>query len=191
MKMKRRKQYTDQVLKAVANGDHMAVEQCIDQYGGLVWSMARKLTFRDEDAEDAVQEIFLAVWQNAGRYDPEKSSEATFVAMLARRRLVDRIRTAYRMPTTETIENHDLSTGFLFNGMESKIESGRVEKLMRFLRPEQKELIWLNFYEGRSHGEIATLKNLPIGTVKTHLRRGIESLRKMILNRRIQTEAHV
>src|SRR3954470_11204914 len=89
------------LLGRVAAGDQQAVRECLARYGGLVWSIARR--FEGNDAEDAVQEIFLDLWRSAPRFDPQLSSEPAFVAMLARRRLIDRRRMRQRRPTTETI----------------------------------------------------------------------------------------
>ena len=76
----------------VAGGDAGAVRECLDAYGGLVWSLARRLSPGEAEAEDAVQEIFIELWSKAGRYDEGRASETTFVAMIARRRLIDRWR---------------------------------------------------------------------------------------------------
>lgn len=71
--------------------DPASFHECVEKYGGLVWSLARRFS-NHADAEDAVQEIFLDLWQKAERWDREKSSEVTFVTMLARRKLIDRFR---------------------------------------------------------------------------------------------------
>src|SRR5215813_10857739 len=89
------------LLARVAGGDPGAVRDCLARYGGLVWSIARR--FEGGDAEDAVQEIFLDLWRSAARFDPQIASEPAFVAMIARRRLIDRRRTRQRRPITEAI----------------------------------------------------------------------------------------
>ena len=78
----------NRILNRIAAGDPDAVQECLDQFGGLVWSLARRLTSSESDAEDAVQEIFVEIWRKAERYDPSIASESTFIAMLARRRLI-------------------------------------------------------------------------------------------------------
>src|SRR5262245_66294972 len=96
-----RPQATASLLARVAEGDAIAVRECIARYGGLVWSIARR--FELADAEDAVQEIFLDLWKSAARFDPNIASETAFIAMIARRRLIDRRRTRKRRPTTEQL----------------------------------------------------------------------------------------
>jgi RNA polymerase sigma-70 factor (ECF subfamily) len=68
------------------------VRQCVEVYGPLVWSIARRFAPSTVDAEDAVQEIFVELWKHAGRYDPALVSEPTFVTMIARRRMLERLR---------------------------------------------------------------------------------------------------
>ena len=84
------------LLARVGAGDAGAVREVLSRYGGLVWSIAKR--FEPSEAEDAVQEIFLDLWKSAGRYDAALGSEATFIATIARRRLIDRRRTRRRRP---------------------------------------------------------------------------------------------
>jgi RNA polymerase sigma-70 factor (ECF subfamily) len=81
---------TDSLLQRVASGDMAAMQSCMDTYGGLMWSLARRFCPTATEAEDAVQEAFISVWENAQRYDPSKGAEVTFVAMIARRRRFER-----------------------------------------------------------------------------------------------------
>ena len=77
------------VLQRVAAGEMAAMQECIDEYGGLIWSLARRFCSSPAEAEDAAQEVFIALWENAARFDEAKGAEVTFVAMIARRRLID------------------------------------------------------------------------------------------------------
>ena len=71
---------TDQtsILTRVAAGDSSAVSECLDTYGPLVWSLARRMSFDASQAEDSVQEIFIEIWKSAHRFDASISSEVTF-----------------------------------------------------------------------------------------------------------------
>ena len=70
------------LLPRVAQGDRAALNECIQRYGSLVWSLARRASPSASDAEDAVQEIFVEVWKSASRFDPRIAGESTFVAMI-------------------------------------------------------------------------------------------------------------
>ncbi|MBT8477709.1 MAG: sigma-70 family RNA polymerase sigma factor, partial [Gemmatimonadetes bacterium] len=87
-----------ELLIRVAGGDQAAVRGCLDIFGPLVWSLARRFTVTSEDAEDAVQEIFTDVWRSADRFERNRATAHGFVAMIARRRLIDRRRKEDRRP---------------------------------------------------------------------------------------------
>jgi RNA polymerase sigma-70 factor (ECF subfamily) len=133
----------------------------MDRYGNLVWSLARRFTSSRTDAEDAMQEIFIDLWSSAGRYDSAKASETTFVAMVARRRLIDRLHKTRREPGMEKPE----------------AEAARASRLIQTLEPEQQKVVKLAVYHGRTHQSIANALGIPLGTVKTHLRDGLMRIR--------------
>jgi RNA polymerase sigma factor (sigma-70 family) len=167
------------LLTRVAAGDQDAVRACLDQFGNLVWSLARRFTTSQAEAEDAVQEIFIDLWSSASRYDSKKASETTFVAMLARRRLIDRVRKSNRQPIME-----ELTAAAEFHqpdfdpGLALQDDAARAAGLIGKLKPEQQQIIKLAIYEGHTHQSIADALQLPLGTVKTHLRRGLLKVRK-------------
>lgn len=169
------------ILPRIAAGDETAVQECIDAYGNLIWALSKKYTTTASDAEDAVQEIFLEIWQNAGRYDSAKSKEITFIAMIARRRLIDRLRKVYRSRQMESLDDIFETP---YSNAESEIythlQAKQALRAMKNLRVEQREAIFLNIYEGMTHTEIAERTGVPLGTVKTRIRRGFKQVREMI-----------
>jgi RNA polymerase sigma factor (sigma-70 family) len=167
------------LLSRVAAGDQQAVKACLDRFGNLVWSLALRFTASRADAEDAVQEIFIDLWSSAARYDPAKASETTFVAMLARRRLIDRLRKSGRQPPTEELSAAaDLQQPDLHADVAVKDDAARAARLIRTLKPEQQQVIRLAVHEGHTHQSIADLLQMPLGTVKTQLRRGLLKVRE-------------
>src|ERR1700734_2723749 len=98
------------VLQRIASGDSAAVRECMDQYGALVWSLARRLSRTSSDAEDATQEIFLDIWRSAARFDAAQGSDKVFIAMIARRRLIDRLRKTTSEPAMDPVEVLDTVT---------------------------------------------------------------------------------
>ena len=169
------------VLHRIASGDKTAVQDCLNKYGGLVWSLARRMSPNTDDAEDAVQEIFTDIWKNAARFDEAQASETTFIAMIARRRLIDRLRKSQRRPNTDSLEDilNEPAKDYT-REMQVCIEAKEVARVMKDLRPEQQKVLHLSIVQGLSHQEIADLTGMPVGTVKTHARRGLIQIREFL-----------
>ena len=169
------------ILQRIADGDQNAVQECLTSYGGLVWSLARRMLRNQDDAEDAVQEIFVDIWKNAAKFDASQASETTFVAMIARRRLIDRIRFTQRRIAADSLE--DVLTepaGSSEKELQVQIEGREAFKVLNELRPEQRQVLQLSIIHGLSHQEIADAIGMPLGTVKTHARRGLLQARELL-----------
>lgn len=166
------------LLHRVAAGDRSAVRECLTRYGGLVWSLARRSTPNQADAEDAVQEIFVDLWQSAARFDPSVASEPTFIAMIARRRLIDRARRRQRRRDTETLQVEMIPVDQ--PRPELGIEAQQAARALSQLRPEQREVLLLTTCHGLSHEEVANQTGMPLGTVKAHARRGLIRVREVL-----------
>jgi RNA polymerase sigma-70 factor (ECF subfamily) len=165
------------ILQKIASGDAAAVQECIDQYSNLVWSLARRFTPSAADAEDAVQDVFLDLWKSAGRFDPARSSETTFVAMVARRRLIDQLRRAESRPKLVGMPEHFDAPDEEHRRIEASVEAASAARALSALKPEQRRVLMLSIYEGMSHGEIVKATGIPLGTVKSHIRRGLAEIR--------------
>lgn len=171
----------DSILKRIADGDRNAVQECLNKYGGLVWSIARKLLRDQDDAEDAVQEVFVDVWKNAARFDETQASETTFIAMIARRRVIDKIRHSARRISADSLDDVLLEPFTRSDkAMQISVEAEEAAKAMRTLRPEQQQVLRLSIVQGMSHQEIADATGMPLGTVKTHARRGLVAVREVL-----------
>lgn len=169
------------LLERIAAGDERAVQECMDRYSGLVWSICRRLCRNTEDAEDAVQEVFIDLWSSSARFDPNVAAEETFVAMIARRRVIDRWRKKRREPKSEVItEVTDPAAPPEKDEVALHDEAARIQRMMTRLRPEQQKVLDLSIFQGLSHRDIAGKLDLPLGTVKTHVRRGLMRVREML-----------
>ena len=176
------KSLVEPILQRVASGEAAAVQECLDRYGGLVWSLARRFCSNREEAEDAAQEVFIEIWNKAGRYDATLSSEITFIAMIARRRLIDRGRRRQRAIQAESIDD---DSNFPTDDQAQELvdigdEAAKAANALQRLRPDEQRVLKLSIYEGLSHDQIAKVTTLPLGTVKTHLRRGLARVREML-----------
>lgn len=183
---------THGVLERIAAGDSAAVKECMDAYGGLVWSLARRLSYSAADAEDATQEIFLEIWKSAARYDPKMGSEAVFITTIARRRLIDRMRARKRRPPTEEF-NEELVVDAALEAPDSgalAVEAAIAARALAQLGEGERQILLMGVVEGMTHSEIALATGKPLGTVKTQLRRGLIKIRALLGSEAPPTEDH-
>jgi len=129
------------------------------------------------------------LWRSAGRFDPAVASEATFVAMITRRRLIDRARKLSRTVSPQPLEadssgmSADFAEGHRVDAVarvEIADEADSIRRRMDELRPEEKSVLEMAIDGGMSHAQIADKTSLPLGTVKTHARRGLMRLRELL-----------
>ncbi|HEX3847553.1 MAG TPA: sigma-70 family RNA polymerase sigma factor [Steroidobacteraceae bacterium] len=167
------------MLQRIATGDSAAVRECIEQYGPLVWSLARRLSRSPSDAEDATQEIFLDIWRSAARYDASQGSDKVFIAMIARRRLIDRLRKTTAEPPMDRVEVLEQVTwSDPGTASETSTDAERAARALQALRPDQRQVLELGLLHGLSQSEIAARLQMPLGTVKSFMRRGLIKVRE-------------
>lgn len=169
------------ILGRIADGDPDATKECIDKYGGLVWTLARDFLRSPTDAEDAVQDVFLSLWKNAARFDASKSSEKSFIVMVTRRRLIDTLRKKDRRPQLVAMpENGPDPADDSHIAIERSAEASVAARCLDELKPAQRQVIELSVYQGMSHSEISEHTSIPIGTVKSHIWRGLNIVRERV-----------
>ena len=173
-------QSIESVIGRVAKREPESLNYCIERYGNLVWSLARRYSPSQADAEDAVQEIFLEIWQKADRFNPMLSAETTFVTMIARRRLIDRFRKQSRLIETTSIESDfdeqpDLSVSA---SAELIDEAAKATRCLDSLVSNQRDILRKSIHEGKSHSQISTELQMPLGSVKSFAWRGLIQLRQ-------------
>ena len=169
------------LLEKIAQGDQAAVGQCLSQYGDLVWSLARRFLGNSSEAEDAVQEIFIEIWSSAGRYKPEAGSEVTFIATITRRRLIDRLRKNSRKPDSEVYDEGIASQNpETVNRLTENVEVQNVVRVLEAMPEDHREILSMSVCQGYSHSEIAETLQMPLGTVKTRVRRGLMHIREQL-----------
>src|SRR5688572_27239957 len=99
------------LMHRVAAGDDEAVSELYDRFGSLVYKVARQFLPSQAEAEEAVQEVFVRLWQTADRYDPRRAKLVTWVMLISRRHLIDRIRRSSIRPTTGPFDRDIAGTG--------------------------------------------------------------------------------
>lgn len=169
------------ILERVASGEQAAFAQCVDQFGNLVWSLARRMCKTAADAEDAAQDIFLTIWKKAAQYDATRGSEAGFIATLARRSLIDRHRSNRRRSAEVVLDDMDGPwTAVDDLRGETGSDANLAAEALRKLKPDAQRVISLAVWEGLSQNEIAGVTGMPLGTVKSLMRRGFMTIREML-----------
>jgi RNA polymerase sigma-70 factor (ECF subfamily) len=172
-----------ELMRGIARRDVGALRSVFDRFAPLMLSVAQKLLVDQHEAEDCVQDVMLELWRNAKGYDATRGAPQTYVLLLTRSRALDRIRKNKR--TVRVVEVHEnLLEGA---GADQRLETDEMRALVRkFLRslPEQhRRALELSFFHGLSHQQIADHLNMPLGTVKGHIRNGLIRLRQALQRR--------
>lgn len=155
--------------------DHDAFAAFYDTLSPRVYGFLLRLLRNRSDADDVLQETFLQVWNQAGRFDPARANADGWVLMIARSRASDRLRKRGGVGQeygVEPTEHHDPA-----ERLERDDDATRVGVALDHLPAEQRELIRLSFFDGLTHEQIAQAQKLPLGTVKTRIRLGMIRLR--------------
>lgn len=179
------------LIVAIQCRSNQAFEMLYDRYSGLVFAVALRVLQNQDDAEEATIDTFFEIWQRPDRFDASRGSLPGFLAMLARSRSIDRLRSrqsAISQLTRSTPIDDGIENGQSPDG--SPPDSGpatavayrdlqhKVQQAIDRLSSQQKLAIRLAFYEGLSHREIARQLDMPLGTVKSHIRLGLIQLRE-------------
>lgn len=166
------------LLPQVALGDNSAIAECIDRYGGLIWSLANRLVRNRSDVEDAVHDVFIEIWQAAKNFDSTKGSEITFVAMLARRRLVDRWRLSAKQANfISGTSDVDVAAPESLDVSELNDEARKAFGCFQKLTNHAQAVLRLSIHDDLSYSQISSKLEMPLGSVKSYARRGLLQLR--------------
>ncbi|MGK7930304.1 MAG: sigma-70 family RNA polymerase sigma factor [Microcystaceae cyanobacterium] len=180
-------QTDEAVFSHFQQGNPSALGVLYDRYGLLVYRLLFRMLNDCQEAEDLTQEIFLSLLQSS-KYDPNRGSFYTYLMMLARSRTLDKIRS--RRSKNRFLQDKgkmkDLIGKASFISPIEKISlnetTQQVREALAALSTNQRQVLELSYYQGLSQSEIAKRLNLPLGTVKTHSRRGLLQLRKNLQN---------
>ena len=170
----RQKQADQRLMDRVAQGEENAVGELYDRFGALVYRMAYQMMPTAADADDAVQEVFIRLWKSADRYDASRAALSTWVVLLTRRRLVDRLRRS--RARVKAAPEIDAKAPLV------EVEEGeRFETLMRRIEslPElQRTVLTRAYLKGQTLRQIGEDLDRPLGTIKSTLSRALSRLRE-------------
>lgn len=170
------------LLKRVAAGDGEALLALHKRYVNLVYSMALRVLRDASLAEEVTQDVFLKLWQKSHHYDPRRGRFSTWLLSVTRFAAIDRLRYEKRRPTINLQPEDQPALARAEHREHADWERGQhLRLLLEQLPAEQREVIELAYFAGMTHRELAEHLRLPLGTVKSRLRLGLEKLRALWL----------
>lgn len=172
----------EDLLTLVERGDAEAFEVIYDRHSRVAFSLAFRLLGDRQAAEDLVQDSFLAVWRGAAGFASSRGSVRNWLLSILHNRGVDRLRTLGAMSRRqEALEQVELrrpdEPDAAALGID-RVLAGTIREELGSLPSEQHEVLKLAYYGGFTHHEIAEMLRLPLGTVKSRMRLGLERLRR-------------
>jgi RNA polymerase sigma-70 factor (ECF subfamily) len=180
-----------ELMRRIAARDQQAFKTLYQEYGKAVYSLAYRILQNATLAEEASQDTFLKVWQQTTHWDPQKGKLKNWLLAITQFTSIDRLRRERRQPDLhpDSIEDMEERTPATLDSGSWQDETA-LRLLVRQLPSEQAALIDLAFFRGLSHSEIAETTHIPLGTVKTRLRTGLQRLRELWLESLKQTSKY-
>lgn len=178
-----------QLLQKIACADKQAFQDFYDRTIRLCFSLAHRITGKQECAEDVINEVYLQVWRTAASYDAQRSNPITWLMLLCRSRALDALRKYHtrisrecsQAMTSDRTPITDLGTDETpLSLLDTVQQHSQLHRALQQLKPAQRQILSLAYFKGLTQSEIANYTNTPLGTVKTHIRRAILTLREYL-----------
>jgi RNA polymerase sigma-70 factor (ECF subfamily) len=170
----------EDLLVLVAKGDQPAYAELYERMSAPIYGLVRRVLRDPSQSEEVAQEVLLAVWRTASRFDETQGSATAWVMTMAHRRAVDRVRSEqatadrhHKFGQREVEPDYDSVS----DTVATQLEREAVRKCLEALTDLQRESITLAYYSGQTYREVAERLEIPLGTVKTRMRDGLIRLR--------------
>ncbi|MEV0522514.1 sigma-70 family RNA polymerase sigma factor [Streptomyces sp. NPDC050439] len=170
---------TTDLARGLAGGDEASLAAVYRRWGPLVHSLAQRALGDSREAEDVTQQVFFAAWRGRDGYRPELGGLGAWLTGIARHRIADALsaRTRRAALVEGAVAQFATMDHGAHEGMDSTVERTLLAQELARLPGPQRTVLRLSFYEDLTHPQIAQHTGWPLGTVKSHARRGIHSLR--------------
>ena len=170
----------ENLLHLVGEGDVAAFEVLYAQVWGVVYGMAVGVLRDTHQGEEVAQEVLLEIWRTAARFDVSRGHARSWIVTMTRRRSIDRVRSSQAsrirdaaVAASQSVRDYD----DVLEQVQTRLEIEHLRRCLQHLSARQRDTLTLAFYDGHSYAQVATLLNLPLGTVKTRIRDGLTRLR--------------
>lgn len=160
---------------AFATGDEWILRAAYARYGQLIFRIARASLPSQADAEEVTQDTFVSAWRGRSTYDAQLGTLGGWLIAICRRRTIDHLRLLARQNTSRPVAGEPAASTEA--GLDQVVDRMIVADELSRLPHDQRRMLELAFFDDLTHGQIAALTGVPLGTVKSHLRRGLTRLR--------------
>lgn len=171
-------------MKRMAAGDHPALAACYDLMGSAVFALAVRMMRDRPAAEDVTQDIFVQVWRQAANYDAHRGSPQAWIMMIARTRILDRLRSRSAgivlKPAGDNLPDAPDAEDWPDDLAISREAAAGVRHALLELPPDQRQAVEMAFFDGLTHIEISEQLSVPLGTIKTRIRLGLMKIRSRL-----------
>jgi RNA polymerase sigma-70 factor (ECF subfamily) len=175
-----RRRQLNAAIRRVAGGDRAALRLVYDETAAKLFGVCLRILHDRSEAEDVLQEVYLNVWRKAASFDQDRASPITWLVAIARNRAIDRLRSSAAHRASAPIEAADTipdPAPLAAETLETAEENSRLYSCLEELELRQSAAIRAAFIDGLTYEELADRQNVPLGTMKSWIRRGLAKLR--------------
>jgi RNA polymerase sigma-70 factor (ECF subfamily) len=166
------------LLSAVSRGDRAAFAELYRRTSAKLYGISLRLLGSEAEAQDVLQEVYVLVWQKAGRFDPNKASAITWLAVLTRNKAIDRLRSPrIGREGIEAAADVEDDSPSAFDIIGEQDDSARLGRCLDELDERARGAIRAAFLDGHTYPQLAEREGVPLGTMKSWIRRGLARLR--------------
>lgn len=169
------------LLSRSARGQEDAFAELYDATSAAVYGLVLRVLRAPDLAAEVTQEVYLEVWRQSARYDPDRGRVRAWISTLAHRRAVDRVRATVRQTARDDrsaqLDVERPAADDVWSQVDRRLDAERVHRALAHLTVFQREAITLAYFGGYTYSQVADLLSLPLGTVKTRIRDGLIRLR--------------
>lgn len=167
------------LLARAADGDQSAFRDFYDRTSAKLFGIILRILVERGEAEDVLQEVYVTVWRKAAEFDAARASPVTWVATIARNRAIDRLRSRSSRPSAPLDEASDVRDESPLADVliDSDRDAARIQAALAALEPRHAAAIRSCYFEGLTYEVLAARENIPVGTLKSWVRRGLMRMR--------------
>lgn len=163
--------------QSFSEGDDAALAEAYARWSRLVYTVAVRSVGSHEDAEEVTQAVFVSAWRSRQGYQPDRGRLTGWLIAITRRRVADHWKSKARQSKQVEAMQRSVDVGFLDSPVDATVDRVLLADELESLPEPQRRIVELAFYQDLTHAQIASLLGLPLGTVKSHIRRSLQRLR--------------